>query len=120
VRPEQRGKSPPVFLGELGGPARVAEDRLYQLGEHQARLEQVEREHGDLGMFAVGPGEDALAAVVDLVIGGVPVLDDLQAAVYLAPELLVGEVVAGEDGPHGPAEFFQGEVDGGAWGRRPW
>ena len=26
-------------------------------------------------------------------------------------QLRVGEVVAGEDGPHGPAEFLQGEVD---------
>ena len=45
---------------------------MQELGvdEHQARLEQVEREHGDLGVFAVGPGEDALAAVVDLVVGG--------------------------------------------------
>jgi hypothetical protein len=31
--------------------------------------------------------------------------------VDLAAELRVGEVVAGEDGPYGPAEFLQGEVD---------
>src|ERR1035437_1004736 len=53
----------------------------------------------------------SLAAVVDLVVGGVPVLDDLQAGVDLAAQLRVGEVVAGEDGPDGPAEFLQGEVD---------
>src|SRR5258708_11900338 len=72
----------------------------------------MEREHGDLGVLAVVPGNDALAAVVDLVVGGVPVLDDLQAGVDLAAELRVGEVVAGEDWSHGPAEIFQGEVDG--------
>jgi hypothetical protein len=46
----------------------------------------VEREHGDLGVLAVVSGEDALAAVVDLVVGGVPVLDDLQAGVDLAAQ----------------------------------
>ena len=50
-------------------------------------------------MLAVVAGEDALAAVVDLVVGGVPVLDDLQAGVDLAAELRIGDVVAGEDGP---------------------
>ena len=111
--PEQRGQSPPVFLGEPAGPGRVAQDRLQELGvdEHQARLEEVEGEHGDLGVLAVVPGEDALASVEDLVVGGVPVLHDLQAGVDLAAELLIGEVAAGEDGPHRPAEFFQGGVD---------
>ena len=32
VRPEQRGQSAPVFLGELSGPGRVAQDRLEELG----------------------------------------------------------------------------------------
>jgi len=36
---------------------------------------------------------------------------DLQAGVDLAAQLRVGEVVAGEDGPHYPAEFLQREVD---------
>jgi hypothetical protein len=57
-------------------------------------------------------GEDALAAAENLVVGGVPVLHDLQAAADLPAKLLVGEVVAGEDGAHGPAERFEGEVDG--------
>jgi hypothetical protein len=59
----------------------------------------VEREHGDLGVLAVAAGDDALAAVVDLVVGGVPVLDDLQADVDLPAQLRVGEVIAGEDRP---------------------
>jgi hypothetical protein len=43
---------------------------------------------GRRGIFTkmVGPGQDALAAVVDLVVGGIPVLDDLQAGVDLAPQ----------------------------------
>ena len=41
-------------------------------------------------MLAVVAGEDAFAAVVDLVVGGVPVLDDLQAGVDLAAQLRVG------------------------------
>jgi len=55
----------------------------------------VEGEHGDLGVLAVGAGEDAFPAVEDLVVGAVPVLDDLQPAADLPPEFLVGEVVAG-------------------------
>jgi hypothetical protein len=74
-------------------------------------LQEVEREHGDLGVLAVVAGEDPLAAVVDLVVGGVPVLDDLQAGVDLAAELRVGEVVISyvesrrreDDAPGGPA-----------------
>src|SRR6478672_11422155 len=63
VRPEKRGKPPPVFLSEFRGPARVAEDRLKELGVDvdQAGLQEVEREHGDLGVLAVVAGDDALA-----------------------------------------------------------
>jgi hypothetical protein len=52
----------------------------------------VEREHGDLGVLAVVSGEPALAVVEDLVVGGVPVLHDLQAGVDLAAELLARHV----------------------------
>jgi hypothetical protein len=38
----------------------------------------------------------------------VPLLDHLQPAVNLAPQLRRGEVVAGEDGAHRAAQFFQG------------
>jgi hypothetical protein len=55
----------------------------------------MEREHGDLSVLAVVAGDHALAAVVDLVVGGVPVLDDLQAGVDLAAQLRIGQVVAG-------------------------
>ncbi|MDX2642346.1 hypothetical protein PV341_01945 [Streptomyces sp. PA03-1a] len=51
-------------------------------------------------------GEDALAAVEDLVVGGVSLLDDLQSAVDLAVKVLISEIVAGEDGPDRPPEFF--------------
>lgn len=60
--------------------------------EHQGRLEQVEGEHGHLDVFAVGSGQDAFPAVEDLVVGAVPVLHDLQAAVDLPAESLVGEI----------------------------
>jgi len=59
--------------------------------EDQARLQEVQGEHGDLGELAAGARDDALAAVVDLVVGGVPVLDDLQAGVDLAAQLRVGD-----------------------------
>lgn len=77
--PEQRGQPAPVCGGELPGPLRVAEDRLEKLSadQEQAGLQEMECERGDLGVLAVGAGEDALAAVEDLVVGGVPALDDL-------------------------------------------
>jgi len=40
-------------------------------------LQEMECEHRGLGVLAVGAGEDALAAVEDLVVGRVPALDDL-------------------------------------------
>jgi hypothetical protein len=99
VGPEQRGQPAPVCGGELPGPLRVAEGRLEKLGvdQDQAGLQEMECEHGDLGVLAVGADEDALAAVEDLVVGGVPVLDDVQSAVDLAAEMLISEIVAGED-----------------------
>jgi hypothetical protein len=57
----------------------------------RGRLQEVERQHGHLSVLAVGSGEEAFAAVEDLVVGGVPVLHDLQAAVDLPAELLVCE-----------------------------
>jgi hypothetical protein len=39
----------------------------------------VQGEHGHLGVFAVLPGQHAVLAVEDLVVGAVPVLRDLQA-----------------------------------------
>ncbi|WSQ24586.1 hypothetical protein OG612_41570 [Streptomyces sp. NBC_01527] len=76
---KQRGQPAPVCDGELPGPLQVAEDRLEKLSadQEQAGLQEMECEHGDLGVLAVGAGEDALAAVEDLVVGGVPALDDL-------------------------------------------
>jgi hypothetical protein len=63
----------------------------------ERELEQVQGEHGDLGVLAIGAGEVAVLAVEDDGVTRVPVLDDLQAAVDLAAQLGCGEVVAGED-----------------------
>ncbi len=54
VRPEQRRQPPPVLLGELAGPPGISQDRLEELGvdEHQGRLQEVERQHGDLSVLA--------------------------------------------------------------------
>jgi hypothetical protein len=61
-------------------------DGLYQksIDVHQRRLEQVQREHGDFGVFAVGAGEIAVLALEDDGVAGVPVFHHLQAAVDLA------------------------------------
>lgn len=59
-------------------------------------MQEIECEHGDPGVLAVGAGEYALTAVEDLLVGGVP-LEDPQSAVDLAPEMLISEIGAGED-----------------------
>src|SRR3954449_1277698 len=73
-------------------------------------LEQVEGQHGNLGVLAVGAGKVAVLAVEDDGVAGVPVLHDLQTTVDLAAQILAGEVVAGEDGAHRPAELLEGGV----------
>jgi len=75
-------------------------------------LEEVEGEHGDFGVLAVGAGEVAILALEDDRVSGVPGLHHLQPAVDLAAQLLAGEVVAGEDGAHRPPELLQGRVGG--------
>jgi hypothetical protein len=79
---------------------------------HESGLEEVEGEHGDLGVLAVGAGEVAVFAVEQHGVGRVPVLDDLEAAVDLAAQLGVGQVVAGEDRAHGSAKLLEGLVGG--------
>ena len=60
----------------------------------QGALEQVQREHGDFLVLAVGAGQVAVLAVEHRPVGGVPLLDDLQALVDLAAQRRAGEVVA--------------------------
>ncbi len=58
---------------------------------HECGLEEVQGEHGYLGVLTVGAGEVAVLAVEDHCVAGVPVLDYLQAAVDLAAQVLGGE-----------------------------
>ena len=88
---------------------RDLQNRLHEqcVDVHQPRLQQVQRQHRHLGMLAVPPGEIAVLAVEDDVVGGIPVLHHLQPAVDLAPQLGCGEVVAGEDCSYGAAQLLQ-------------
>lgn len=79
---------------------------------YEGGLQQVQGEHGDLGVFAVRPGEVAVLAVEDHRVAGVPVLHHLVPAMDLAAQFGRGEVVTGEDGAHRPAEFLQRLVGG--------
>ncbi len=75
---------------------------------HQPGLEQVQvqGQHGGLLGLFVGAGQVAVLAVEQVVVGGVPVLYDLEAVVVLAAQVGVGEVVADERRTHRPREFF--------------
>ena len=53
-------------------------------------LQQVQREHRDLGVLAVGAGEVGVPAVEDHAVGVVPVLDDPRAGVDVAPQRGLG------------------------------
>jgi hypothetical protein len=44
---------------------------------YQGGLEQVQREHGDFGVFAIRAGQVAVFAVEDHGVAGVPLLDHL-------------------------------------------
>lgn len=79
---------------------------------HQRGLQQMQREHGYLGVLAVRSEQVAVVAVADDVVAGVPVLHDLQPAVHLAAQRGIGEMVAGEDRAHGPAELLERLVGG--------
>jgi hypothetical protein len=78
----------------------------------QRGLQEVEGQHGHLLVLLVRPGQVALLAVEDDAVGAVPVLHHLEAAVHLLAQLGGGEVVAEEDGAHGPAQLLQGGVGG--------
>jgi hypothetical protein len=72
----------------------------------------MERQHRHLLVFTVGTAQLALPAVVQRGVGAVPALDDLQALVDLAAELLRRQVVGDERGAHRLAQLLQGLVRG--------
>lgn len=85
VGPEERGECA-LFVGsdavvELGDFEHGLEQERVDV--HERRLEQVEAEHRGFGVFSVGSGEVAVSVEHDAV-AGVPLLDDLKAAVDLA------------------------------------
>lgn len=79
---------------------------------HQSELEQVRSEHGHPLGLLVGAGQVAVLAVEQVVVGGVPVLHDLEPVVDLAPQVGVGEVVADESRTHCPPEFLNRAISG--------
>ncbi|GED90670.1 hypothetical protein TNCT6_77550 [Streptomyces sp. 6-11-2] len=58
----------------------------------------------------VGPGQVAVLAVEQVVVGGVPVLHDLEAVVDLAAQVGIGEVVADERCTYRAAQFLDRPV----------
>ena len=62
--------------------------------------------------FPVGAVEFGVAAAEDCRVGGVPLLDDLEAFVDFAAQVRMGEVVGDKGGADRAAEFFDGLVGG--------
>ena len=107
VFPDQRRQRAQVAGRQASCPVRLRQHLL----EHErvdvdhAVLEQVQRQHADLVVFAAVAGHFAAAGEEDEVGGAVPLLDDVQPFVDLAPQLLVVQVAAQEDGFDRLAEF---------------
>lgn len=83
--PKQRGQATAVGIGHPRGPFGLSEHAFDQSGVevHQRGLQQVQREHGNLGMFAIGADEVSALAVIEVLVAAVPVLHDLQPFVDL-------------------------------------
>jgi hypothetical protein len=57
------------------------------VNEHQAVLQQLEREGRDLLLFAAVGGKDALATIAEKIVCGIPAFDDVQAFLHLVPQI---------------------------------
>lgn len=70
--PEQRGQRAPVGLGHPAGPVRFGQDAFDQdrVEVHERGLQEVKREHRDLGVLAVRAGHDA-SEFFQRLVGGV-------------------------------------------------
>ena len=101
--PQNRGVSACRSRREAALPGGAGEDLLDHEGVHvdHAVLQQVQAEHAQLLVLAAVAGELAPAGEENEVVGAVPVLDDVQPVVDLAPERLVVQVAAQEDRFHG-------------------
>jgi hypothetical protein len=86
---KQRRQGPEV-LGAETFPQPLLLDRPLdqdRVDEHQAVLQQLQRQRHDLLLFAAVGGQLALAAIADEVIGRVPVLDHVEPLVDLVLSL---------------------------------
>lgn len=101
-----------IVRADVGRP--LGQDLLEQQRVHmvKAGLEQVQREHGGLGVLLVRARQVAILAVVRHGVCAVPGVHGLELAVDLPPHAGAGEIVAREDGADGPAEFFEGGIGG--------
>src|SRR4051812_28465936 len=96
VLPDQRRQRVQVSGVQSAGPVRASENLLEHEGadEDHAVLEQVQAEHAQLLVLALVARELAAAGEEHEVIGAVPVLDDVEPIVNLAPQALIVKIAA--------------------------
>src|SRR4051794_34628276 len=89
VGPEQRGQGALLAVADAVVEPRCLQDGLKQQGVDvdQGGLQEVQGEHGGIGVLAVGAGQVAVFAVEDDGVAGVPLLHDLEAAVDLPSQV---------------------------------
>ena len=78
----EQGAQPPVVCRTEVPQQLMLGDRLFhqdRIDEHQAILQQLEAEGGDLLLLAAVRGPDALPAIAQKVTGFIPAFDDIQA-----------------------------------------
>ena len=113
VTVDQRRDAAKVLRVESAGPCRFSQDLLDHEGVDvdEGELQEMKREHADL--LVIGAVGSHLAAFPeeDEVVGAVPVLDDIETSVDLAPEVQRPKIATKEDGLLCFAEFGERTVD---------
>lgn len=113
--PDQRRQRPEVGFGQSSLPIRLSQHLLQheRIHVHHAVLQQMQRQHADLVIFAAVACHLAAARKEDEVVGAVPSFDGVEARVDLAAQRQAVQVAGEEDRLHRSAEFgecFVGRV----------
>jgi hypothetical protein len=104
---EQRRQRPKIF-GRKPLPQPLALNRAFneeRVDQHEAVLEDLQRQGDDFLLFSAIRGQFALTTIADEVIGRVPVLNDVESLVDLPLNLSRSKVIAEKDRLFGLPNF---------------
>ena len=86
---EQGGQRPTILLTQLVEELMLGERPFDQEGvnEHQTVLEQLETQGGDFLLLAAVGRKDALAAIAEKIVRGIPAFDHVQAFLHFVTQI---------------------------------